>query len=77
VGRYITSNNPHLEYTNRTVSDTHKHCSNETTMTVLQSAREGERMEALENCYIRFFQHNNMIVNKQLQKEIDHLVELT
>jgi len=77
VGRYITSNNPHLEYANLTVSNTHKHGSTETTMTVLQSAGEGRRMKVLENCYIQFFQHNNMIVNEQLQKQIDHLVELT
>ena len=61
MGRNITSNN-------LTISNTHKHGSTETTMTVVQSAHHGRRMEVLENCYIQFFQYNNMIVNKELQK---------
>ena len=52
MGRYITSNNPPLEYANRTVSKTHKHGSTGTTMTVLQSAHEGRRMRVLENSYV-------------------------
>jgi hypothetical protein len=77
VDRNISSNNPHLEYANRTVSNTHKRGSTETAMTPLQLTHDGRRMEVLENRYIQFFQHNYMTVNKQLQKEIDRLVELT
>jgi hypothetical protein len=77
VGRYITSNNPHLECANRTVSDTHKHGSTETAMTVLQSAHEGRRIEVLENVAFNFSIIIIWIVNKQLQKGIDHLLELT
>jgi hypothetical protein len=81
----MTSNNPHLAYANRTVSNTHKHGPTETTMAVLQSAQEGGCMKVLETRYIRFLetryfqfsQQNNMIANKQVQKENDQLVELT
>ena len=33
-------------------------------------------MNVLEKCIIKFFQHNNKIVNEQMQKERTQLLEL-
>jgi hypothetical protein len=38
-------------------------------MAWLQSVHKGRKKNVLENYYIKFFQHNNMTINKQAQKE--------
>jgi hypothetical protein len=41
-------------------------------MAWLQVAHKGRHMDVSENYYIKFFQHNNMIINKQAQNTHTH-----
>jgi hypothetical protein len=45
-------------------------------MTLLQLAQKGRCTNVLENNFIQFFQHNNMIINKRVQKERNWLFKL-
>jgi len=66
---YITSNNLESAYANNILSNKHEQRRAVTNMACLQVVHKSRQMNVLENCYIKFFQHNNMIINEQAQKE--------
>jgi hypothetical protein len=50
--RYITINNPQSVYSNRILSNTHENGPIVTTMTWLQPAQKGKRINTPENYYM-------------------------
>jgi hypothetical protein len=69
--RYITTSNPNQH--NPTILFL-AHMNNTEpvklrTMMLLQLAHKGRGMNVLTYCYVQFFQHNNIIVNEQVQKK--------
>lgn len=70
---HLTTPSQHMPITSLTI---HEHGPIKPTITWLQSVQKGRNMNVLQKYVIKFFQHNNKIVNEQMQKERTQLFEL-
>jgi len=70
---HLTTPNQHMPIKSLTI---HEYGPIKTTITLLQSVQKGRHINVLQKYIIKFSQHNNKIVNEQMQKKRNQPFEL-